>query len=194
MRRYAASPHLLVRRSVACAKNLPADVVELLAQDEDFVVRLFLAENCAQAPAELLLEMWQRWNGYSAARMVEHPNFPRQNTVHYADHTHPSLRQLALDDPASTAELVERLSRDTDWGVRRRALRDERLSTASVIRLLDDPQWFAREAAAADRRLPTRVLSALLHDAGTAASAAANLAIPEAVMHHLLNRAPLTAD
>lgn len=122
------------------------------------------------------------------------PQLPRQNTLYYADHAHPSPRQLALYDPASTAELVERLSRDTDSGVHWHSLRNERLSAASGIRLLDDPQPFVREAATVDRRLPTRVLSALLHDAGTATSAAANPAIPEAVMHYLLNRAPLTAD
>ncbi|MEU6240392.1 PE-PGRS family protein [Streptomyces sp. NPDC047024] len=187
MRRLAISAHPLVRRSVACAKNLPTDVAERLARDEDFVVRLFLAENCAQAPAEVLLEMWASWKGYSAARMIEHPNFPRQGTLRYAEDTNPSLRTLALYDPDSTEELVERFSRDPDDGVRWRALRDERLSSASVVRLLDDPREWIRRSAAADRRVPVRVLSTLLKEIDTAASAAQNPAIPEAVMHHLLD-------
>ncbi|WP_237525509.1 PE-PGRS family protein [Streptomyces sp. SID4985] len=187
VRRLAISAHPLVRRSVACAKNLPTDVAERLARDEDFVVRLFLAENCAQAPAEVLLEMWASWNGYSAARMIEHPNFPRQDTLRYAEDTNPSLRTLALYDPDSTAELVERFSRDPDDGVRWRALRDERLSSASVVRLLDDPREWIRKSAAADPRVPARVLSPLLKEIDTAASAAQNPAIPEAVMHHLLD-------
>ncbi|MGV9341681.1 PE-PGRS family protein [Streptomyces sp. NPDC003688] len=190
MRRLATSAHPLVRRSVACAKNLPTDVAGQLARDEDFVVRLFLAENCAQAPAEVLLEMWASWNGYSSERMIEHPNFPRQDTLRYAEDTNPSLRTLALYDPDSTAELVERLSRDTDNGVRWRALRDERLSSASVVRLLDDPREWIRKSAAADRRVPVRVLSPLLKEIDTAASAAENPAIPEAVMHHLLDLVP----
>ncbi|MFR9794582.1 PE-PGRS family protein [Streptomyces sp. MS06] len=188
MRRCAASAHVMLRRSAACAKNLPADVVDLLAHDEDRVVRLFLAEQCAQAPAGVLLEMAQSWNGYSAARMVEHPNFPRQGTLRFADDPNPRTRGLALLDPKSTAELVERFSRDADSSVRRRALRDHRLSTASVIRLLDDPHRGIRDEAAADPRLPTRVLAALLSDRTTAARAAANPAIPETVMHQLLDR------
>ncbi|MFA3877720.1 PE-PGRS family protein [Streptomyces sp. MMCC 100] len=188
MRRCATSAHVMLRRSAACARNLPPDVVDLLAHDEDWVVRLFLAEHCAQAPADVLLEMAQSWNGYSAARMIEHPNFPRQGALRYTHDPDPRRRKLALLDPKSTADLVERFSRDPDSGVRWRALRDQRLSAASVIRMLDDPHHGIREEAAADPRLPTRVLATLLHHTATAAGAAANPAIPENVMHHLLDR------
>ncbi|MEU4038338.1 PE-PGRS family protein [Streptomyces collinus] len=190
MRRCASSSHPLVRRSAACAKNLPPDVVERLARDEDWVVRLFLAENCAQAPAEVLLEMCRTWDGYSSARFPDHPNFPRQKALRHADDPDPRMRQLAVEDPAATADLIERFSRDPAKSVRWRALRDPRLTPASVIRLLDDPYGFIREAAAGDPRLTTRALAGLLLDATTAMSAAANPAIPEHVMHHLLDRQP----
>ncbi|MFJ2645858.1 hypothetical protein ACIO1C_03865 [Streptomyces sp. NPDC087420] len=187
MCRCTTSAHVMLRRSAACAKNLPPDVVDLLAHDEDWVVRLFLAEHCAQAPADVLLEMAESWDGYSAARMIEHPNFPRQGTLRYADDPNPLARKLALLDPKSTAELVERFSRDADSGVRRHALRDQRLSAASVIRMLDDPHHGVRNEAATDPRLPTRVLAALLRDTATATGAATNPAVPETVMHHLLD-------
>ncbi|MFC9283978.1 PE-PGRS family protein [Streptomyces collinus] len=190
MRRCASSAHPLVRRSAACAKNLPPDVVELLARDEDRVVRLFLAENCAQAPAEVLLEMCRTWDGYSSARFPDHPEFPRHNALRLADDPEPRMRRLALEDPAATADLVERFSRDPAEDVRWHALRDPRLTPASVIRLLDDPCGFIREAAAGDPRLTTGALAPLLHDATIAASAAANPAIPEHVMHHLMDRKP----
>ncbi|MEU4107869.1 PE-PGRS family protein [Streptomyces sp. NPDC027717] len=188
MRRCATSAHVMLRRSAACATNLPPDVVDLLAHDEDWVVRLFLAEHCAQAPADVLLEMVRSWNGYSSARMIDHPNFPRQGLFRFADDPDPGTRRLALLDPEAPTELVERFSRDADWGIRHSALRDERLSVASVIRLLDDPHWFTRETAAADPRLPTHVLITLLNDRTTAKAAAANPTIPETVMHHLLDR------
>ncbi|NEB91756.1 PE-PGRS family protein [Streptomyces bauhiniae] len=187
MRRCATSAHVMLRRSAACATNLPPDVVELLAQDEDWVVRLFLAEHCAQAPADLLLEMVRSWNGYSSARMIEHPNFPRQGALRFADDPDPRTRRLALLDPEAPTELVERFSRDADASVRRAALDDERLSVASLVRLLDDPHWFVRDTAAVNPRLPTHVLTTRLYDRATASSAAANPALPEAVMHHLLD-------
>jgi len=188
MRRCAASSHVMLRRSAACSKNLPADVVDLLARDEDWVVRLFLAERCAQAPPDVLLEMVRSWNGYSAAEMVKHPNFPRQGTLRHADDPDPNVRGLALLDPQASPELVERFSRDPDSGVRWQALRDQRLSTASVIRLLDDPHQGVRNQAAADPRPPSRVLARLLRSTDTADRAAANPSIPESVMHHLLDQ------
>ncbi|MFB7617990.1 PE-PGRS family protein [Kitasatospora sp. NPDC056181] len=190
MRRLAASGHFLVRRSVACAENLPQDVADLLARDEDHAVRLLLAESCAQAPAELLSEMWRTWGGTSVGRMPGHPNFPREHVLRHADHPDPRMRELALDDPDSTEEMVERLGRDPAYGVRRRALWDRRLSVASVIRLLDDPHDGIRSMAAGDRRLPAHVLAGLLADPETAEAAAGNEALPVEVMRHLLELRP----
>ncbi|MEU6315961.1 hypothetical protein [Streptomyces sp. NPDC047014] len=39
LRELAASSHVLLRRAVTCAPELPADVVERLAADEDYFVR-----------------------------------------------------------------------------------------------------------------------------------------------------------
>ncbi|MFJ6048514.1 PE-PGRS family protein [Streptomyces sp. NPDC092307] len=187
MRRLAASAHLLLRSSVATARRLPPDVVARLARDEDRVVRLFLAERCDDAPAELLLEVWQWWNGsYSTPdRPYGHPNFPRRDLLRYADDPHPRLRQLALDDPDSTADLVERFSEDEDVEVRLRAATDPRLSPDSVVRLLDDPDSGVRAMAARHPRVPVPLLVELLGDEGTAQAAARNPVLPVAVMERM---------
>ncbi|MGK5642880.1 PE-PGRS family protein [Streptomyces sp. URMC 126] len=187
IRRCATSAHPLLRRSAACSASLPQDVADLLARDEDPVVRLQLAEHCAQAPAEVLLETLRTWNGYSVVHIPHHPNFPRRNLLRYLDDASPALRALALDDPGATAETAERLSRDEEAWVRHRALRDPRLSPASVTRLVDDPDAHVRDSALADPRLPVPVLIERLHRPETANSAATNPVIPEAVMHRLLD-------
>ncbi|MFK0046423.1 HEAT repeat domain-containing protein [Streptomyces sp. NPDC090741] len=66
-RRAAASGHVLLRRSIAMQERLPADVVELLAEDEDFFVRLTLCECCHDAPHELVVEMYANCTGSSGA-------------------------------------------------------------------------------------------------------------------------------
>lgn len=187
MRRCAASSHLLLRSSAARAKRLPPDVVERLARDEDRVVRLFLAESCDDAPASVLLEVWLWWNGSFSfpGRPRSHPNFPRRDLLRYADDPHHRLRQLALDDPDSTAELVERFGRDPHWEVRRRAAEDPRLSTASAVRLLDDPHEGVRVTAVRHGRLPARTLVRLLRDLRTVRDALVNPAIPVAVMRRM---------
>ncbi|MFJ8567663.1 PE-PGRS family protein [Streptomyces sp. NPDC093514] len=187
VRRLAASAHLLLRSSVATARRLPPDVVERLARDEDRVVRLFLAENCDDAPAEMLVEVWQWWDGsYSSPdRPYGHPNFPRRDLLRHADDPHPRLRQLALDDPDSTPALVERFGTDEDAEVRLRAATDPRLSAASAVRMLDDPDSAVRAMAARHPRLPVPVLVALLGAVATAEAAARNPALPVAVMERM---------
>ncbi|MFJ9952405.1 PE-PGRS family protein [Kitasatospora sp. NPDC091207] len=187
MRRLAASAHPLVRRSVARARHLPPDVVARLARDEDRVVQLFLAESCDDAPAELLLDVWLWWTGSLSTpdRPHGHPNFPRAGLLRYADDPNPRLRRLALDDPASTADLVERLGRDAAEEVRYRAASDPRLPAASAVRLLDDPRPGVRHAAARNPRLPAAVLLGLLRDPDTAAAAAGNPGLPVQVLRAL---------
>ncbi len=125
----------LVRQAVDPPQRGPRrapspDVVESPAHDEDRVVRLFLTESCDDAPADLLLDVWTWWPGSFSfpGRPRNHPNFPRDGLLRFADDPEPRLRLLALDDPASDADLVERFSRDPDGEVRRRAAEDPRLS------------------------------------------------------------------
>ncbi|MFD3696225.1 PE-PGRS family protein [Streptomyces sp. NPDC058646] len=191
MCRLAASAHLLVRSSVATARRLPPDVVQRLARDEDRVVRLFLAERCDDAPSELLLEVWQWWDGSLSTpdRPYGHPNFPRRDLLRYADHPHPRLRQLALDDPDSTPGLVERFSEDPGAEVRLRAATDPRLSPGTAVRLLSDPASAVRAVAARHPALPVPVLVGLLGEEATAEAAARNPAVPVAVMDRMTRTA-----
>ncbi|MGW0585846.1 PE-PGRS family protein, partial [Streptomyces sp. NPDC002920] len=191
MRRLAVSPHPLVRRSVARARRLPADVVDRLAQDEDRVVHLFLVESCDDAPADLLLSVWRWWTGSFSHpdRPHGHPNFPRRDLLRYADDPSPRMRRLALDDPDSTSELVERFSRDASDEVRARAAGDPRLSAASAVRLLSDPDSAVRVTAARHPNVPARVLVGLLRDLETAENAARNPGLPLPVMRRMLDAA-----
>ncbi|SMF44627.1 hypothetical protein [Streptomyces sp. Amel2xC10] len=192
LRRLAASAHPFVRSAVARVGRLPADVVELLARDEDRVVRLFLAESCEDAPAEMLLSVWRWWTGSFSHPDVPHghPNFPRHDLLRYADDPSPRMRRLALDDPDSTAELVERFARDPADEVRRRAASDPRLSAASAVRLLSDPHQGVRYEAARHPRLPARTLAELLRDPESAQEAARHPGIPVAVMRRMAAATP----
>ncbi|WP_327352265.1 PE-PGRS family protein [Streptomyces sp. NBC_01304] len=187
MRRLSASPHPLIRRSAARARHLPPDVVDRLAHDKDRVVHLFLAESCDDAPPWMLLQVWHWWNGSlsSPGRPRTHPNFPRTDLLKYADDPNPRLRQLALDDPDSTPELVERFTHDPHHEVRFRAADDPRLSRLGAIRLLDDPNRSVRWAATQSPRLPARVLVTLLRERHTAEHAAQNTAIPPCIIRRM---------
>ncbi|MGW6318080.1 hypothetical protein [Streptomyces sp. NPDC055099] len=191
MRRLAASSHPLVRRSVARARRLPPDVVARLARDADRVVRLFLAESCDDAPADMLLEVWRWWDGSFSHpdRPLNHPNFPRTGLLRHTADASGRMRRLALDDPESTPADVARLTRDPEAEVRRRAAEDPRLSPADAVRLLNDPEAGVRDTAVRNPRLPARALAGLLHDRETARAAVANPAIPISVLDRILTAA-----
>ncbi|MDX2710134.1 PE-PGRS family protein, partial [Streptomyces sp. PA03-6a] len=193
MRRLAQSGHVFLRRSVARAARLPADVAELLARDEDRAVRLFLAESCQDAPPDMLLEVWGWWTGSFSVpdRPRGHPNFPRAGLLRFADDPDPRMRRLALEDPESTAELVDRFSRDPDQEVRMRAAEDPRLTPAAAARLADDPASAVWYRAARHPSLPAWDIVRLLRKPVTAEWAAQNPAIPVAVMHRLIDEAAL---
>ena len=219
MRQLASSPKIWVRRSVARARHLPPDVLELLARDEDRVVRLFLAESCDDAPAEVLLDVWIWWSGSFSVpdRPRGHPNFPRTGLLRFAADPDPRLRMLALDDPQSSPAVAEALARDPDGQVRAAAARDRHLPAAivgrlsrdpdhrvrraaagspllppgSIIRLTTDPDHGVHEAARQNPALPASFLISLLLDStpGTAGDAAKNPAIPVPVMHTMITLA-----
>ncbi|WP_232789509.1 HEAT repeat domain-containing protein [Streptomyces jeddahensis] len=166
-------------------RRLPAAVVEAAIVHPEWKVRQLLAE----AQPDLAAEQWARLIlGEQDARHRWILTPPSRNLLRYADDPNPRMRRLALDDPESTAELVERFSWDSDEEVRHRAASDPRLMPESAVRLLDDPHERVRNAAARHPRLPARVLVRLLRDTDTAQTAAQNPALPISVMEQMFRR------
>ena len=163
MRAAAASSHVLLRRSVAGAARLPGDVVNSLAHDDDYFVRLTLCEHCDDAPHDLLVEMYRDWRGLSWSSLTSRPNFARAGLARFVDSPLERLRHAALFDPQLTPDLVERLTRDESRMVRTRAVRDP--------------------------RLPLDRLFALLTEEGPTMTAATNPALTPDLMHLLLDTA-----
>ncbi|KUO06834.1 hypothetical protein [Streptomyces sp. DSM 15324] len=135
--------------------------------------------------------MWRWWTGSFSHpdRPHSHPNFPRRDLLRYADDPSPRMRRLALDDPDSTPELVERFGRDASEEVRARAAADPRPSAASAVRLLSDPGETVRAAAARHPELPAHTLVGLLRDLSTAQTAARHPGLPVAVMRRIVDEA-----
>ncbi|MFJ5927440.1 hypothetical protein ACIQF6_33095 [Kitasatospora sp. NPDC092948] len=159
--RLARSAHPLVRRAVAALEHLPGEVVALLAKDSEPVVRLALAEHCADAPGELLRSVYAELLGPSSLPALE--RFAAPGLAGWAERPEAALRLAALRDPELAPEVLARLAEDPDEAVAR--------------------------AAAGDPRLPLEVLLGLLEPDARPGVAAANPALPAEFMLRLLDLA-----
>ncbi|MGW0790137.1 hypothetical protein ACWD04_18245 [Streptomyces sp. NPDC002911] len=163
LREIAASGHVLLRRGVTRAPELPADVIERLAADDDYYVRLMLCEN-DHAPHELLLEMFAGWDGLSWGMLAYRRNFARPGLARFGNDPNYRLRYAALFDPRAEQALVERLSHDAEGMVGRHAAADPRLPLPRLVELLGK-DGMAR-AAARNPTLPAGLMHRLLDIAG----------------------------
>lgn len=80
---YSRSRHVVYRRTVAWVPDLTQSIVDRLAGERDFAVRLLLVEsNTDTAPLATIREVLMSWHGYSAAtievrrKAAKHPALP----------------------------------------------------------------------------------------------------------------------
>ncbi|MET8214276.1 Mucin-2 [Streptomyces hirsutus] len=169
LRRAAASAHPLLRRAAARSPHLPSDLLRLLAEDADVVVRTHLAVYHPDTPEEVLMSVYARLGGtFSAWMATGHPRFPREGlAARYADHPDGIYRQLAVRDPAAGPDLIERLSHDPDVWTRQAAARDPRLPLPRLLEALALPELAS--SASANPALPPGEMAVVMDEAGVPA-------------------------
>ncbi|MFC4068304.1 hypothetical protein [Actinoplanes subglobosus] len=143
--RWARSDNPRLRRRAASVTGLPTDLVAVLADDPDAVVREKLATTHPEAPGELLLRCFLE--GHARQEVLARPQFPFDGLARFATHDDPRIRALALHDPALDPATADLLTRDPDDQVRVAAVRCPRLPADRLTALLDDP-FLAVDAAA----------------------------------------------
>ncbi|MDQ0306113.1 hypothetical protein J2S46_000669 [Kitasatospora herbaricolor] len=124
-------------------------------------MRRTLCDRCQDAPHELLVELCATAQDRNWSALRRHRHFARPGLARFAGDPDPRLRHAALDDPEAGPELPLRLADDPD--VVGRAVRDPRLPAGELLRRLTLPD--------------------------SAVAAAVNPALPQAVMHRLLDLA-----
>lgn len=167
--RLSRSPVAAVRMALAERADLPANVVDRLAEDPDAKVLKSLAPN-PMLTHEQLRVMLATHGRRVAARLARNPTCSPELLHELATHVPPvqrAYRFIAEHPNATGSTLVECLR---DEQARPIAARHPNLPVGVLVDLLNDPDELVAEAAAANPSLPRSVMEHLL--AGRTVSAA----------------------
>ncbi|MEU6073848.1 hypothetical protein [Micromonospora sp. NPDC047074] len=158
---YVDSRFVFCRRAVAFSSDLPTWAVARLAADEDHSVRLLLAENHPEAPADILPDLIRR-AGHARWNLVKHPNMPSHALAGFAASGSDDHRRVAATGPNLPAAVATALASHDDHTTRRLVAANPALPLPEIIRLLHDADSQLAEAAARNPRLPPRLARQLI--------------------------------
>ncbi|MCX4580137.1 hypothetical protein OHB41_44640 [Streptomyces sp. NBC_01571] len=162
----ARSRHQIFRKTLAMRPDLPDEIVEILAGDESFAVRLFVCERQPNAPGRLLAQIAEQWTSYSRWDMLAHKNFPAEAADRLARSAEVRDRAVAAAHPGLPADTVEALLTDDEATVRGRAATNPAVPADRLIELLGAADSAVAAGAAANRLLPVTTMHHLLDQAG----------------------------
>ncbi|MEV0136441.1 hypothetical protein AB0H83_49465, partial [Dactylosporangium sp. NPDC050688] len=166
--RYARSRHVVHRRTVARMPGLAAEVVEHLAADEDYAVRLMLAErNGDRVPIDVLVEMLLTWTGWSRAILARNPRVPDAVIEQLSRSEQPDHRWLADYSQRLTDEQRARPAHDPDTTRAAAAAPPPSPTPDELRQQINDPSPDIRAAAARHPSLPEDLMHELWRQAQT---------------------------
>jgi hypothetical protein len=158
---YVDSRFVFCRRAVAFSSDLPTSAVARLAADEDYGVRLLLAENHPEAPADILPDLIRR-AGHARWELVKYRNMPAHALAEFAASGDDDLRCVAATGPNLPAAAAIALASHDDHTTRSLVAANLALPLPQIIRLLHDPDPRLAEAAARNPHLPPRLARQLI--------------------------------
>ncbi|OPC82391.1 hypothetical protein B4N89_16885 [Embleya scabrispora] len=161
---WARSAHPGVRRIAACSGGLSGEARDRLVRDPDLGVRVLTCRHQAGVTPELLLRAYRDYRGRDRGRLTWRPGFPTRGLARFADDPDPGMRELVLRDPDAPIEVVVRLLADPERCVRTALARHPALAGERLLALLDDPEL--GPCAAANPALPVAVMHRILDAAG----------------------------
>ena len=146
---------------IAVNTAVPATMLQILANDDEWSVRAAVAAN-ATAPASLLNRLSHDDDHEVLSVVAAHPATPRDALLSLSSHSSESVRALAASNPANPQIVM--LAKDPAREVRVRAASNPACDADLLRGLANDPQSVVRAAAAKHPNCPTDAIHALAAD------------------------------
>ncbi|TWP47847.1 hypothetical protein FKR81_31410 [Lentzea tibetensis] len=147
--KHVDSDFVFFRRAIACSSDLPQDVIDRLAADEDFGVRLLLAQNNDTVPGAVVAALIPEV-GRTKWELAKHPALTAEQLEAFAASEDPVLRAVAALSPNLAPATAVRLTANEDRQTRLAAAANPALPADHVIALLEAEEYGLVTAAASN--------------------------------------------
>ena len=152
-----------VRQEVSKNPNAPAEVLRKLAEDEDVWVRKEVAKNPG-TPAEALRKLAEDKNDDVRWKVSKNPNAPAEALKKLAEDEDVDVRADVADNPSTPIEILRKLAGDKNHTVRYRVADNPNIPVDILRKLAEDGDVDVRIAVVNNPKTPIEVLKKLAED------------------------------
>ena len=152
-----------VRQEVSKNPNAPAEVLRKLAEDEDWLVRKEVAEHPG-TPAEALRKLAEDEDVDVRADVADNPSTPIEILRKLAGDKNHTVRYRVADNPNIPVDILRKLAEDGDVDVRIAVVNNPKTPIEVLKKLAEDEDWRVRRAVTYNPNTPVDILTKLAED------------------------------
>ena len=143
--------------------NASPEIIDELAEDEDWRVRKEVAKN-PKAPVEALRKFTEDKNIWVRKEVAKNPRTPAEILMKLAEDENGLVRMEVVDNPKAPVELLRKLAVDEEEYVRRELVENPNTPIDILMRLAEDENKDVRKEVARNPRTPVETLRKLAED------------------------------
>lgn len=145
------------------SQNASPEMLEELAEDKDWEVRMEVAEN-PKTPVEVLMKLAEDKNGNVRYELARNPNACVEILRKLADDKDWDVRCKVAHNRSTPVEILMKLANDKDLNVRYEVATNPNTPVEVLMKLADDKEWDVRIGVAANSNTPVEILRKLAED------------------------------
>ena len=145
------------------SQNASPEMLEELAEDEDWQVRYGVAEN-PKTPVEVLMKIAEDKNGNVRYELARNPNTRVEILRKLADDKKWDVRCQVAHNRSTPVEVLWKLADDKDLNVRYEVAMNLNTPNEVLMKLAEDKEWDVRTGVARNSHTPAEILWKLAED------------------------------